>query len=364
MRRLLALLLLAFPAAAAAHELGTIRVSAELRKDGTFEIDAIVDRQHLPPGFGASGRIDPRFGKIDGLTPELEARVGGLIADSINGVHVAFDGREVAPRVAVVRPEGGVSVAEAPELKLRLSGAIPGGARTFTWRNDVKLGTYMLAIRTEGQEAIARQWIEGPAESEPFRLKSEIVPMTRGQVAAAYLKLGFTHILPKGADHILFVLGIFLLSTRLKPILLQVTAFTVAHTITLALTIYGLVSLSPRIVEPLIALSIVYVAVENILTPELRPWRVALVFGFGLLHGMGFAGVLSELGLPRSEFLTALLCFNAGVELGQLTVIAAALVLIGLPFRRKPWYRRRVVVPGSIAIAAVGLFWFVQRVAA
>jgi hypothetical protein len=114
------------------------------------------------------------------------------------------------------------------------------------------------------------------------------------------------------------------------------------------------VSLSPRIVEPLIALSIVYVAVENVVTPELRPWRVALVFGFGLLHGMGFAGVLSQLGLPRTEFLTALLCFNAGVELGQLSVILGAFLLVGLPFRNKPWYRRRVVIPGSIAIAAVG----------
>ena len=221
----------------------------------------------------------------------------------------------------------------------------------------------MLAIRTEGEEQAARQWVEGPAPSEPFALKSEIVPMTRGQVVATYLKLGYTHILPKGTDHILFVLGIFLLSIRLKPILMQVTAFTIAHTITLALTIYGIVSLSPRIVEPLIALSIVYVAVENILTPELRPWRVALVFGFGLLHGMGFAGVLSQLGLPRSEFLpTALLCFNAGVELGQLTVIPVAFLLIGLPFRNKPWYRRRIVIPGFLAIAAIGLFWFVQRV--
>ena len=138
------------------------------------------------------------------------------------------------------------------------------------------------------------------------------------------------------------------------------TAFTIAHTITLALTIYGIVSLRPAIVE-LMALLIVYVAVENIATSELRPWRIALVFGFGLLHGMGFAGVLSELGLPRSEFLTGLLCFNAGVELGQLTVILAAFLLIGLPFRRKPWYRRRVVIPLSMAIAAIGLFWAIQR---
>ncbi|HKD16682.1 MAG TPA: HupE/UreJ family protein, partial [Thermoanaerobaculia bacterium] len=135
-----------------------------------------------------------------------------------------------------------------------------------------------------------------------------------------------------------------------------------AHTITLALTIYGVVSLSPRIVEPLIALSIVYVAVENVVTPKLTPWRVALVFAFGLLHGMGFAGVLAELGLPRSEFLPALLCFNGGVELGQLTVILTAFVLIGLPFRNRPWYRRRIVVPASLVIAAIGLVWFVQRV--
>jgi hydrogenase/urease accessory protein HupE len=362
-RRLFVLFLLLLPAGALAHELGTIRVSARFQKNGTYRVDAIVDRQHLPPGFGAAGKIDTRFGRIEGLTRELEGRIGGLVAASINGVRIAFDGKAVAPRVALVPPEGGASALDdSPELTLRFSGEIPGGARVFTWRNAVRLGSYMLAIRTEGDEQAARQWVEGAAQSEPFILKSEIVPMTRRQVVATYLELGFTHILPKGTDHILFVFGIFLLSIRLKPILMQVTAFTVAHTITLALTIYGLVSLSPRIVEPLIALSIVYVAVENVLTPKLSPWRVALVFGFGLLHGMGFAGVLSQLGLPRSEFLTALLCFNVGVELGQLSVIALAFLLIGLPFRNKPWYRRRIVIPASLAIAAVGLFWFVQRV--
>ena len=220
----------------------------------------------------------------------------------------------------------------------------------------------MLTIQSEGDAEASRQWLEGPAESEPYTLGADVIPMTRGQVVRTSLGLGFTHILPKGTDHILFVLGIFLLSIHIRPILMQVTAFTVAHTITLALTIYGVVSLSPRIVEPLIALSIVYVAVENILTPKLSPWRVAVVFAFGLLHGMGFAGVLAQLGLPRSEFLPALLSFNAGVELGQLAVISIAFLLIGLPFRNKSWYRKRIVIPGSIAIAAVGLFWFVQRV--
>src|SRR6185436_16897009 len=160
---------------------------------------------------------------------------------------------------------------------------------------------------------------------------------------------------PRGLDHVLFVLGIFLLSTRLRPVLWQISAFTVAHTITLALTIYGVVSLPAKIVEPLIALSIVYVAVENVFTSKLHAWRPLVVFCFGLLHGMGFAGVLSEIGLPRSEFVPALLSFNLGVEGGQLTVILVAFLLVGLPFRREVWYRRRVVVPCSLAIAAIGL---------
>jgi hypothetical protein len=346
-----------------AHELGTIRVVARFRKGGAYEVDAIVDRQHLPPGFGAGVTIDPRLGPIANLGPDLAARIGGVVGAAIDGARIAFDGEPVRPAVAFVLPEGGVrAVLDAPEWTLRFSGEAPAGAKTFTWSNAGALGTYMLTIRTEGQDQASRQWIEGAAASVPFPLAAGIAPMSRGEVVRTYLKLGFTHILPKGTDHILFVLGIFLLSIRLKPILLQVTAFTVAHTITLALTIYGIVSLSPRIVEPMIALSIVYVAVENVVTPKLTPWRVALVFGFGLLHGMGFAGVLAELGLPRSEFLPALLCFNAGVELGQLTVIGVAFLLIGLPFRNRPWYRRRIVIPGSLAIAAVGLYWFVQRV--
>jgi hypothetical protein len=339
---------------AAAHELGTIRAYATFQKGGGYEVRVFIDREHLPPGF-ASSAAPPRI-PIRGISWSPEDRVARLLAEVLNHSRIAFDGTPAEPRAEWESPDPAAS-----ELVLRLTGTVPGGARTFTWSSSLKLGTYLLTIRTEGEENPERAWMEGGEESRPFLLKSGIVPPTRGQVARQYLVLGYTHILPKGSDHILFVLGIFLLSTRVKPVLLQVTSFTVAHTITLALTIYGLVSLRPAIVEPLIALSIVYVAVENIATSELKPWRVALVFGFGLLHGMGFAGVLSQLGLPRSEFLTGLLCFNAGVELGQLTVILAAFLLVGLPFSKKPWYRRRVVVPLSLAIAAVGLYWAATR---
>jgi hypothetical protein len=124
---------------------------------------------------------------------------------------------------------------------------------------------------------------------------------------------------------------------------------------------YGVVAVSPRIVEPLIALSIAYVAIENIFVSELKAWRVALVFAFGLLHGMGFAGALKELGLPRAEFVTALLTFNVGVEAGQLAVIGAAFMLVGWHCANRAWYRSRIVVPVSMLIAFTAVCWTIQR---
>src|SRR5262249_52542530 len=117
------------------------------------------------------------------------------------------------------------------------------------------------------------------------------------------------------------------------------------------------------VVEPLIALSIAYVAIENIFLTELRSWRVALVFAFGLLHGLGFAGALKELGLPRAEFATALLTFNAGVEAGQLAVIATAFLLVGRRYADRTWYRGRIVIPASALIACTSVYWTIVRLA-
>ncbi|MGE5275484.1 MAG: HupE/UreJ family protein [Acidobacteriota bacterium] len=340
-----------------AHELGTVRTVVDFRRDGTYRVEVFIDREHLPAGFAAAA-VTP-VGPIRGLpSGEAAGSAGPILAEVANHCEPRFDGRLAHPDLEWVGPDPA-----AKELILSLTGPIPGGAREFTWRNSLPIGSYLLTLRTEGKPDASRVWVEGGRESEPFALSAQIVPPTLARVAGQYLRLGYTHILPKGADHILFVLGIFLLSRRGKPILWQVTAFTVAHTITLGLTIYGIVSLRPAIVEPLIALSIVYVAVEDVFTSRLSPWRIALVFGFGLVHGMGFAGVLSQLGLPRSQFLPALVCFNAGVELGQLTVIAAAFALVGLPFRGRPWYHRRVAVPLSLAIAAVGLYGAITRAA-
>ena len=354
-----ALLLLAVPSLAHAHGLGTIQVSVEFARAGTYAIDIAIDPEHVPPLTAVGPVEQTRYGRIEHLSTGLAWRLGPFLQALANASTVAFDDQAVTPHLEA--SDAVPDLLGTPRPLLRMTGAIPAGARTFTWRNDLPIGTYPIALRNEGDETASYQWLVAERASAPFTLAAAVRPPTTGEVVRQYLALGFTHILPKGTDHILFVLGIFLLSLRLRPMLTQVTAFTVAHTITLGLTIYGVVALSPRIVEPLIAVSIVYVAVENVLTRELRPSRVALVFGFGLLHGMGFAGVLRELGLPRSQFLPALVAFNLGVEGGQLTVIAVAFLLIGLPFRHRPWYRSRVVVPASCAIAAIGAYWAIQR---
>jgi len=185
--------------------------------------------------------------------------------------------------------------------------------------------------------------------------------------AGLYVTIGIGHILPDGADHILFVLAIFLASASLRALLIQVSAFTVAHTVTLGLAATGFITPAPSIVEPLIAMTIAFVAIENLVFKDMTVWRPLVVFGFGLIHGLGFAGFFGDLGLPPGQFWSALIGFNVGVEVGQLSVIAVAAV-VGLLLRR--WlgdpdgtsrYRRFVVLPGSALISVIALWWSVQR---
>jgi hydrogenase/urease accessory protein HupE len=238
---------------------------------------------------------------------------------------------------------------------------MPPGAIDFVFTDGLALGTYALNVSV-GDSPVQTQWVVGGAPSSPVGIAAPPPPATRAEVAGQYVVLGFTHIVPNGLDHVLFVVGIFLLTSKWRSIVAQVSTFTLAHSITLALTMYGIVSLPAKVVEPMIALSIAYVAIENLVVSELKPWRLALVFSFGLLHGMGFAGVLRDLGLPRPSFLTALVTFNVGVEAGQLSVIAMAFALCAYwQHRDRIAYRRLIVVPASLAIALIGLFWTVQR---
>jgi hypothetical protein len=190
------------------------------------------------------------------------------------------------------------------------------------------------------------------------------------ETAGLYVTIGVGHILPDGADHILFVLAIFLASVRVKALIWQISAFTVAHTATLGLAASGIITPSAAVVEPLIAFTIALVAIENLVFKDMTKWRPLVVFGFGLIHGLGFAGFFGELGLPPGQFWSALIGFNVGVEIGQLSVILVA-AIIGLFVRR--WlqdpdglhrYRHWIAQPGSALIGLTGLWWGITRVLA
>ncbi len=181
------------------------------------------------------------------------------------------------------------------------------------------------------------------------------------EVAWRYAVLGFHHIVPQGHDHELFILGLFLLNTRVRDVLWQTTAFTIAHTCTLSLATLGLVAAPSWIVEPIIAASIAFIAIENMVTKRVSPWRPAVAFLFGLVHGMGFASGLVEIGMPADQLATAIIGFNVGVEGGHLLILAAAYATLGW-WRERTWYRGYVAIPLSAIIAAIAVYWLVERV--
>jgi hydrogenase/urease accessory protein HupE len=342
---------------ARAHEIGTTQVTATFRGDGTYQFDIAIDPDALLTRLQVAAGETPHSGLS---RVERDRRIHALAEVFLEHTHLRFDGVLAHPAFAYVPASALSDLAQAPSL-VRLTGRVPSTAWALTFAYELATGSFAVNVRLD-DGAAETVWLNGSQDSSPIPLV-RTVPATGRAIVWQYFGLGYTHILPKGLDHILFVVGIFLLSAQLRSILLQVSAFTVAHSITLGLTMYGIVSLPARVVEPMIALSIAYVAIENLCTSQLKSWRVALVFSFGLLHGMGFAGVLRDLGLPRAEFLTALLSFNVGVEAGQLSVIAMAFAAV-IYWRRNPTsYRRLIVQPASIVIALAGLYWTIERIA-
>jgi len=295
---------------------------------------------------------------------ERDALVAQLVEMLKRRLRVRFDGESAEfevtlPERGQPRPEG--TLPSALGLLARLEGRLPTGARQVAFFASRAFPPVRLEILRKGAR-LHIEILQRGAESTaaPLGVASDTSPWS---TFLRFLALGFEHIVPGGLDHVLFVVGLTLLSQRLGPLLVQVSAFTLAHTVTLALSTYGVVHLPSRVVEPLIAASIAYVAIENVLAPRLSIFRVVLVFAFGLLHGLGFAGALAALGLPEKHRLLALLAFNGGVELGQLAVILPVFLgLLGL--ERLGVGRRRVVVPASLAIAATGLYWTATRLLA
>jgi hypothetical protein len=368
MRRRLVLVaaLLTLPASARAHNFTFTDVRFDLPGDGTWSVEVVCDLDALALGVPSTADSAALAAEIEALEPEeREELVTRLVAVLKRRLRVRFDGEKINFEVTLPArgqppPEGLPPTALG--LVARLSGRVPAGGSEATFFASRAFPPVRLTVTRGREVAGAVEVLDPGGESWPIPLEGPRAAASGLETARRFLALGVSHIVPWGLDHVLFVLGLALLSPRFGPLLAQVTAFTAAHTLTLALSSYGVVRLSPRVVEPLIALSIVYVAVENVVSPKLRASRIVLVFAFGLLHGLGFAGVLGEIGLPEGQRLTALLAFNVGVEIGQLAVIALAAVLLGV-WVRLGGNRKTLVRPASLVIAGVGLFWFVQRLA-
>ena len=305
---------------------------------------------------------------------EIAVRAPELI-DGWNALPLlVVDGQPVPLSSTEVQVPEDIDIELARVSEWTLTGLVPEDAQTVTvtWPD----GAGAMVLRQQGVDEPFTGYLNGSETSPEIALAGGDAQSGLGAFGS-YIPVGFDHILPQGLDHILFVLGLFFLSTHLGPLLWQVSAFTLAHTVTLALGALGLVNIPGQIVEPLIAASIVYVAVENIFVSGLSRWRPLVVFGFGLLHGLGFASVLGEFGLPEAQFIPALIGFNVGVELGQLTVIAMAALLIWLAVRAAllaklegdegavrayPVMFRAVSVSGSLIIAIIGVWWVIERV--
>jgi hydrogenase/urease accessory protein HupE len=315
----------AVASAAAAHPVGLSRGEYRLQ-EGTLH--AALE---LAPGELPAGR-------------EAELLADGVVASS-SGV------RCVGPWTVSRMDDGGARA----QASLQCS----GGAQVAA----VELP--LLDQLTPGHRHIARAAAGGQeAESVLFRGQAHLEVSATAVVRPSFLSfvgLGFEHIL-SGIDHLLFLFGLLLVGGRFRELTKVVTAFTVAHSLTLGATVLGLLAPSPRVVEPLIALSIAYVGVENLFKPDPKKrWR--LTFVFGLMHGFGFAGALAEISLPAAQKPLALLGFNAGVELGQLAVLA--LVLPALNYlSRAEWFARRAVPVLSAIIVVPAMIWFVARLAA
>jgi len=308
------------------HEMRPALVDLTIAGDGQLSVEIRTNAEALLAGIagahpaGASQAPSAEYDRLRRLEPEaLSAELATFLPKLTDAVLVRV-GSEAAVLSAV-----GVSVPAVGDLGLprlsilELKGRLPDTDGPLTWRYGADFGDSVV---------------------------------------------GFQHILPKGLDHILFVVGLYLLAAGQRALLSQVTMFTVAHSVTLALGLLGVLKIPASIVEPLIALSIVYVAIDNLLELGLARFRLAVIFCFGLLHGLGFAGVLQEFGLPAGEIAPALIGFNLGVEAGQITVIALCFLGFGLWFGNRRWYRRNFAVPASGMLSLIGALWFVERVAA
>ena len=290
------------------------------------------------------------------LDPALvQSRAAAIVALVSPRVSVAADGRTLAPKWSGVE-----ALPERQSIRLQVRWDLPGPAGVVT------VVAQLFPYDSNHQTFL--NVYEGTALTQAIldhgRPQFEYFAGTRQGAFAVMRKFvpaGIHHILI-GPDHLLFLVGLLLLGGTLRQLALVVTAFTVAHSITLSLAALNIVTPPTRIIEPAIALSIVYVGADNLLIRGGRDVRAWIAFTFGFIHGFGFASVLREMDLPARALGWSLFSFNVGVEIGQLAVVVTVASALGALRSRNEAAGRQLAYAGSIVVIAAGAFWFVQRV--
>lgn len=366
-----------FPGWLGAHSIPEIPVHADFRRDGTVEVSIEINPRNWAASPAEAPSLEQRAWAK--LSPDQQAELIRQAAAYVaRAVEFRFEplGRVQPDFTFTFGAEDGKPLYKPEDAVVmvgRWKTTVPAGITGWKIRSLPGHKVSVLFLNSVDGAPQPRVETLFPGEtSDVFALTGLTAALPVGPSAVGdgsgggwavfgnFLRSGFLHVLPEGLDHILFVLGLFLLSRSWKPVLTQVTAFTLAHSLTLALAAAGMVRVPSAVVEPVIALSIAFLALENLFYPRYTPWRLLVVFVFGAVHGLGFASGLAEKPIPAGSFLAALTGFNVGVEAAQLTIIALAFAATCW-LRDEAKYRRLVVIPASVLIALAGLWWAVER---
>jgi len=348
--------------AALAHTFARTRTDLVIDRDSNFEVTLRLDLDTLALGLDPATPPEVAAGRLQSMSEdEFKQTEEGLRRLLSRRLRVRVDSKPLPFELSFPerRPRATPGPVEVFGLTARLQGRLSENGKEIQFFASRSFPAIELSFvnQATGDKAFHICLPGEECPKIPLKGAPEITP-------AEFVGLGFEHIVPMGLDHILFVLALFLGGRDPRTLLIQTGLFTLAHSATLALSTYGVFSLSPRLVEPLIALSIALVGFENAFMPRgVSTRRAVVVFCFGLLHGLGFAGALAQTPLGEGSRLLGLLLFNLGVELGQVAVLVAAL-LLSLPFRDPLSYRQRIERPLSIALVAVGTIWALTRLAA
>ena len=351
----------------ASVELEFLKVDATWRLDGEMDIAYMLpETRNVPGGLPMSREAAMKSppGELARIRKETEITLRKLI-------RLTFADKEVAWRVEFpdfkkqpfeLPPEAGDIALITTYIVMD---ALPGaGELRAHWSGEQE--TELIILSEQGEAATIVSTLPGGSlmllkQADTGKSLPVEPPVTGG-----WVQLGFRHVLPDGRDHILFILGLFLLVPKWKPLMGQSLLFTLAHSITLALAVFAWVHIPEKLwgisspVEVLIAISIAWIGVENLLTRKLGKQRLVLIFCFGLIHGLGFASSIGDKmdSVPRSQLSGPLLGFNVGVELAQLAVLAVAFLILW-PLRK--WTLQLQMI-GSAFVALAGLSWAIQRV--